>query len=70
MTKKGAVAEVFVTAFRSLPEDEKENIIDKLWSELDKGFTKEEWEKIEKIASHQGKVFSSAKEAKNHVQKL
>jgi hypothetical protein len=70
MTKKEAFAEIFVTAFKTLPEAEKETIVEKLLAELDKGFTKEEWDKIGKLAGQRGKVFSSANEAKSYLQKL
>ena len=70
MTKKEAIAEVFVTAFKTLPESEKETIVEKLLAEIDKDFTNEEWEKIGKLAGQHGKVFSGVSEAKNYLHKL
>ena len=70
MTKKEAIAEVFVTAFKSLPENEKGRIVEELLSELDKNYTKDEWRKIEKLANQKGKMFFAAKEAKCYLNKI
>ena len=70
MTTKEAIAEIFVTAFKSLPEKEKGKVVEELLSELDKNYTKEEWNKIEKIANQKCKVFSTAKEAKHYLSKI
>jgi len=71
MRKTEAVAEVFVTAFRSLPQKEKESIVQKLLDDLEaKIFSRKEWEEIEKLAAEKGSVYTTGKQAKQHLAKL
>jgi len=70
MSKGNAIAEVFVTAFKSLSETEKVAIVEKLLAELDKDFTQEEWEKIEKLANKKGKLYNTSQEFLKALNKI
>ena len=71
MRKTEAVAEVFVTAFRSLPRKEKESIVQKLLDDLESEmFSRKEWEEIGKLAAEKGSVYATGKQAKQHLAKL
>ncbi|MDD5772838.1 MAG: hypothetical protein PHX78_05145 [bacterium] len=71
MNKTNAMVEVFVTAFRSLPQKERKNIAQKLLADLDaESFTINDWEKIEKIAEQRGEFYTTGKQAKQHLNKL
>lgn len=37
---------------------------------LEDPFSEEEWEKLEKIASESGKIYSTAAKAKKHIERL
>lgn len=61
MHSQTAMAEIFVTAFHSLPKREKITILDELVSDAEKEFTKEELDKLERLAQKKGKIFNDSK---------
>jgi hypothetical protein len=64
MTKQEAVAKIFITAFNSLPKNEKKIILEELAPEYNEEFSHEEWEKLYRLANQRGgKTFNSGKDA-------
>ncbi|MBI5789768.1 MAG: hypothetical protein HZA78_13035 [Candidatus Schekmanbacteria bacterium] len=71
MRKNEAVAEVFITAFKSLPRKEKEHIVKKLLDEIEiELFSSKEWETLGKLAQETGSIYADGNQAKQHLAKL
>lgn len=70
MTKKEAIAKVFITAFKALSANEKELIVDELLSEFNKKFTPAEFRKLDKLANQNGKIFENGRDAIKYLNTL
>lgn len=63
-------AEALVSAIKTLPRQEKKIIIEELLFDLEKDFTKKEWQKIEKIANRKGRVYNTAQDFLKALDKI